>query len=568
MTHSACLLMAFSALAQTTRGQTCIDGICFVDSAAAGQIVLGNIRGSLAVLDYDNDGYPDLVVADNPGLPHRLFHDVASPSTPGGRTFVDVTAGSGLDDADGTARGGGGTVAADFDNDGDTDIFIMGRLTSNNSFGLLYRNNGNGTFTNVSVSAGMRFTGYVPDSVSWNDYDLDGYVDLLVCNLTGSIKRALLLRNNGNGTFTDVTELMLPSWPMPTHVYSHGWMDYDADGYTDGFILINQAAPVLLKNVDNGAGGRTFINSAATAGFTQLGPAPMGFAAGDYDGDGDLDLAITDAVVGTYYRNDGGSLTQFYPFATFFGWGVTWIDADNDGDLDNYQAGSWGAANVDRLHRNLGNGAFANISTALNTTSLASQYSVQIDFNNDGRQDLITINPGTPGQFISVYRNISTTPNHWLKVRLRGTGSINRDAIGAVVRLTAGGVTQVREVVSGSSTTATEDTRPHFGLGAGTSAERIEVLWPRTGAMPCRTEVFWGPFAADQIVTLAAGDGVIPGDLNDDGQITLADIDGFVTCLTGPGAMVAPGCNAANLRPDMVIDLRDAAALQRAFPCP
>lgn len=480
---------------------TAIDGIQFVDRNATGEIVLGGLRGTLAVLDYDDDGWPDLAIRHFTGSATRLFHNVPDPARPGYRTFVNVGAGSGLDDADGTSRGAFGVVAADIDNDGDTDLYMTG-YHSNTTAGLLYRNDGGGHFANITVSAGLRTTGINTQSASFVDYDHDGYVDLMTFNSTPSPSAYNLYRNNHNNTFTDVTSILAPQAASGA-IYAHLWMDYDGDGWEDAFILTRNGSATLLKNVDNGAGGRQLINVSAATGFVALGPAPMGIAAGDMDGDGDFDLSITDAVRGTYYRNNGTTLTQVTPFATFFGWGTTWLDVDNDGDLDNYQAGSFGTANVDHLTRNLGGGAaWDNISAALNTTALPSQHCVQVDFNNDGRQDIITINPGTPS--ISVYENISTTPGHWITLALTGNGvTTNRSAIGAVVRVTAGGVTQVRQLISGSSTSSTEDLRVHFGLGAATSVDSIQVLWPRQGTLASRTEVFTGPFAVDQILPIA-----------------------------------------------------------------
>ncbi|GMV97161.1 MAG: hypothetical protein AMXMBFR83_15200 [Phycisphaerae bacterium] len=543
---------------------TTIDGVRFVDRGGSGEIALGNIRGGLAVLDFDRDDWPDLVIRDSAGRPSRLFHNRPEANRPDGRTFVDVTAGSGLDDADGTARSGFGVVAVDYDNDGYPDVFMTGGGGPGGSYGLLYRNNRDGTFANVSEASGVRGTGRSPESVSCTDYDLDGWVDLFMCFQNGSPFR--LLRNNRDGTFSDAGGL-LPAVPASNHIYAHMWMDYDHDGYADCFVLINSGGPpVLLRNVADGNGGRRFINAAASAGFTRLGPAPMGIAAGDYDGDGHLDLAITDASVGTYYRNLGSGLVEVFPFRTFFGWGVTWIDVDNDGDVDNYYVGSYANPNHDRLMRNLGNGQWADVSAALNTVSLSSQHSVQVDFNNDGRQDLVTINPGSPGLFVSVYENLSTTGNHWLKVKLAGNGAtVNRDAIGAVVRLTAGGVTQVREVISGSSTTATEDLRLHFGLGQSTAADRIEVIWPRKGALATRTDVYDGPFAADQILTLTAPPPAA-GDWDRDGDVDLADFQLFRACITGPGlAQKDPSCRDADLDADGDVDQTDFGLFQRCI---
>jgi len=557
------------ALSASVRAQIVVSGVSFVDRGRSGEIALGAIRGGLAVLDYDSDGFPDLFIADNPGLPDRLFRNVPDPQNPGNRTFLDVTAGSGLaQDADGLPRTGFGVVAADYDNDGDPDVFLTGYLAADGTHGLLYRNDGDGVFTNVSVDSGVRASGCAPESASWVDYDLDGRIDLFICCITPSATAFRLLRNNGDGTFSPAAAGALPATGVYAHIYSHLWMDVNGDGYPDGFILNNSNPPILLLNTPDGAGGRRFVNAAAAAGFLTLGTAPMGIAAGDTDGDGHLELSITDASTGTYYRNNGdGTLSRIFPFTSIFGWGTTWIDADNDGRLDNYQAGSFGGANADRLHRNLGGGQWENISAALNTIALPSQHSVQVDFNNDGRQDIITINPGgNPGQFVSIYENVSPAPNHWFKIRLQGRGAMNRDAIGATVRITAGGSTQVRQIISGSSTSATEDLRAHFGLGSATSIDSIEVLWPRAGTLASRTDVFSGPFPADQIVTLTP---VCYANCDGSAVAPVLNISDFI-CFVNRYAAADPYANCDGSTTAPVLNVADFICFTNAYAagCP
>jgi len=216
------------------------------------------------------------------------------------------------------------------------------------------------------------------------------------------------------------------------------------------------------------------------------------------------------------------------------------VTADyNDGWLDNYQAGSWPkSANADRLIRNLGNNQWSDVSPALNEGGVySSQYAVQVDIDNDERQDIITVNPGTPGQFISVYENNSPRTNHWLKVALKCDGKrTNSDGIGAVVRVRnggSGGRTQTTEVINGSSTTATEELRSNFGLGLATSADWIEVRWPRAGTLGERTVRYPGSFAADQIVTLRS---LCSSDFNQDGFVTGDDFDSYVSAFVAGAA--------------------------------
>ncbi len=506
--RSAALAAAFLvvAAAATARAQVVIDGISFEDVATSGKVNIPSYRGGVGVIDYDNDGFMDLAFADLPGpVPNRLYRNIPDPLRPGKRNFTDVSVSAGLNDADALTRYGGSALAADYDNDGDTDLYFLGQSQQLGNNGLLYRNNGNGTFTNVTVAAGLRETGVRSDAGSWADYDLDGDADLLLA--VGHPSQPFrIFRNNGNGTFTNASSI-LPATPNVQVVYSLIWIDYDNDGDDDAFTLgYSGGAAVLLRNGVDALGNRVFTNAGgAGSGYSALGPAPMGIAAGDIDNDGDFDISITTAQVGTYFRNDAGHMTAITPFTTIFGWGTAWIDVDNDGLLDNYQAGSYAfSANHDRVHRNLGNGQWQDISQALNSPLDWTQHTVQLDLDNDGRMELVAVNPSGPAPAISVYENISTTPNHWIKVALSGDGQrVNGSALGAIVRVRFGAQTRRAQVVSGSSTTATEDLRAHFGLGAATQIDEIEVRWPRQGSIAQRTEVFPGPFAADQIIAIA-----------------------------------------------------------------
>lgn len=548
------LVVVMAALLAAPRGmaQVNIGGISFVDRGLTGEIVLGDLRGGLSVLDYDHDGFMDLLIAGYAGQPTRLFHNVPDPLNPGRRTFVDAGGDTGLRDAAILNSEGRILVTGDYDNDGHDDVFLSGIGGSPFATGLLYRNNGDGTFTNVTAAAGVRITGASCTSASWCDYDLDGWLDLMYVCSPGGSRSIVLLRNNGNGTFSDAAA-SLPAVTLEQIPYAHGWVDLDQDGWPECLIPQSASTGVLLRNVSDGAGGRMFIETGAADGFVDNGVAPMGVTAGDFDEDGDLDIAMSDAAAGSYYRNiGGGRLQKITPFVSDFGWGVSWIDAENDGDLDLYMCGRLSRANFDRLFRNLGNGTFDDIGTALNGAYAASQHCVQIDFNNDGRQDIVTLNPGTgtPGMFTSVFENVSTAGNHWIKVALdaRGPG-INRNAANAVVRVVAGGRTQIHEILVGSSYTVTEDLRQNFGLGQTTVVDRIEVVWPRRGTMAGRTDVFDGPFAADQIITLAPRP--TDGDVNCDGRIDGDDLEGFVTALFDPAGTSTGAALCDRLRADL-----------------
>ncbi|MCG3130970.1 MAG: hypothetical protein FLDDKLPJ_01745 [Phycisphaerae bacterium] len=482
--------------------QECPGGPCFVDRVALGDLPLPDATLGLGVIDFDNDGWMDLLFGNPAGQSIRLLRNVEDPDLEGGRLFMEVTAGSGLDDAESVERFAFGFSVFDYDNDGDSDVYSLGYTRDPATHGLLYRNNGDGTFSNVTMEAGLRGAGYSPQSSGAADFDHDGDVDLMVANAGGG-RSILLYRNNGDGTFADVSDLT-PDLGAFNAVYTVLWSDFDGDGWEDAFPLVYGRPATLLRNVSDERGGRRFINVAEDVGFTGLGFAPMGLVAGDVDNDGDIDYFASNGNRGRYYRNDGGALVSYDPFRSIFGWGNALLDADNDGDLDYYMAGSWGSPAFDKLFENLGDGTWDDISGNLNGILAASRFALQVDADNDGRVDIVTMNPGTAEQRLSFYRNLSPSAGHYVAVQLRGDGTfVSRDAVGAKVRLVAGRTTQVREKYIGSSTASTDDPRLHFGVGAHETVERIEVVWPRVGTLASRTEVFQGPFAVDQVVTLA-----------------------------------------------------------------
>ncbi len=544
--------MCLAAGSPLGRAQVSIDGISFADRNRTGEIVLGAYNGGLCVIDYDGDGWQDLVVGDVAGDAKKLFRNVTDPTRIGARTFADVSAASGFNDADGLARRSYGIVAGDYDNDGDRDVFMIGRTPNNSSFGLLYRND-HGLFTNVTAAAGLRRNGLTPESASWVDYDLDGDLDLM---LIGTVQPYLVLfRNNADGTFSEQVGVM-PTFPTRRIRYAHLWLDFDGDGYPDCFALSDDGAGtnVVLRNVSDGAGGRQFENVGDAIGFNGLGPAPMGLNIGDFDNDGDFDFAVSDGADGTYLRNDGGQFVNLPLANTMWGWGIDWVDVDNDADLDLLTSGSYPFFNANDLRRNRGDGTFDDVSDALNAAVMASQYAVQVDFNNDGRQDWISLAPDVA---VQIFENASTTPGNWFRIALRGDAHfVNRDGIGAAVRVFDGnGTSQIRQLLGGSSQTATEDPRLHFGLGSSDAVERVEVTWPRRGSQAERTDVYTGPFAANQEIAIEA---IIPGDLDADGCV---DFDDLARLLADFGS----NAQASDVNRDAAVDLTDLAKLLSAY---
>jgi hypothetical protein len=431
--------------------------------------------------------------------------------------FQDVTRQAGL------ARSGWGqgVCAGDFDNDGFTDLFVTywGR-------NVLYRNLGGRSFEDVTDRAGLPRTGHWSTGCAFLDYDRDGRLDLFVANyLVQDLKTAplpgenpycfyrgvpvacgprglpfatnQLFHNRGDGTFVEVSAAS--GVAAVAGRYSLGVLtgDFDNDGWPDIYVACDQTPSILYRNNRDG----TFTDVALLSG-TALGEdgqpmSGMGAAAADYDGNGFLDIFRTNFSdeIETLYRNRGGWLfddaTREAGLAhntRFVGWGCGFPDLDNDGWPDLFLANGHVFPEVDRLgidirfrdrailYRNLGGGKFADISERAGPALLERHSSRGVafgDFDNDGDLDIVINHQNEPP---SLLRN-DTRGGRWLALRLIGVQS-NRSAIGARVRLRAGGREQLGEVRSGGSYLSQNDLRLHFGLGSAARAEWIEITWP------------------------------------------------------------------------------------------
>ena len=497
--------------------------------------------------DYDNDGWIDLFLVDGGSLndprvasqaKHRLYHNR------GNGTFEDVTARSGIQHRD----YGMGACAGDFDNDGWIDLYVT-------NFGpnTLYRNRGDGSFTDVTASAKVGEPRWSA-SCAFADLDKDGDLDLFVVNYVDADRQktpycgnaklgqrfychplnypalpSTLYRNDGRGVFTDVSE--------PSGIGAHRGnglgvvvTDYDEDGWPDVFVANDSVANFLFRNT----GKLRFVEAALGAGIAVAtdgqARAGMGVDAGDYDGDGHDDVVVTNLDFETHslFRNLGDGLFEYATraagigFATlpFVGFGVAFLDADNDGALDIaianghimdnapvYRPGSKYAQRK-LLFRNAGSRRFTEIGGSAGDGFAVEKVSRGLaagDIDNDGDLDLLVTNNG---QTADLFRNDSARRNSILvRAVTRTTPSTTltsgtRDAIGARVRVTAGGRTQVRDVRAGSSYLTQNDLRLHFGLGDAAIVDRVEVTWPSG-----RSEVVTG-VSANQIVTIQEGRGI------------------------------------------------------------
>jgi hypothetical protein len=477
--------------------------------------------GGIALFDCDNDGKLDIAVVNDSTIDRylaggdpmiTLYHQDGGK---GSLHFSDITSAAGL-----TTRGWGmGIAVGDFNNDGLPDLYVTG-------FGhnVLYKNLGACRFEEVTEKAGVKVGGF-STGAAWADYDRDGKLDLFVAryvhadlaHLPSPDARAtgyrsvilqmpdemegetdFLFRNRGDGTFEDVSQRARVSDPEKLHGMGVVWGDYDNDGWPDLFVTNDAGPNYLYHNKGNG----TFEEDGILSG-TALGPHGERFGNmagdfGDFNHDGRLDLLTSrySRQPLSLYRNEGvdfrdvaSAVKLAQPTIPPVKWGVGFGDFDNDGWPDVVVANGNFSSLMDKLEneikfrepiqffRNLEGKAFGEIAdaTGLNAGQLQSRRGTAFgDINNDGSLDMVVFNVnGPPSLFINETRN----SNHSVVFHLMGTKS-NRMAIGARVVVSTASMTQMDEVRGGGSYNSTNDSRLHFGLGAGTVMAKVEVHWP------------------------------------------------------------------------------------------
>ncbi len=430
--------------------------------------------------DYDNDGWLDLYVTD-PLAKNTLYRNNGD----GTFSVSEFDAQVALPNAYSQ-----GATFADYDNDGWKDLFV-----ANWGANTLFRNVEGRGFMDVTAQAGI--TGdHNSKTASWGDYDNDGFIDLYIANwscypkcgrqMDGDTDR--LYHNNGDGTFTDVTDLLMGGVTGAGFVAS--FTDYDNDGDLDIYLVndefINPIGNKLWRNDGAGCNGWCFTQVAreANADAKVFG---MGLAAGDYDNDGDMDYYYSNVGPMELLQNQGnGTFKEVaeqsgVQAANGIGWGAVFLDYNNDGWRDLYLAIADTTDHKDvganRLFHNNGDGTFTSIACNDESTDIRMSIGVAYaDYDHDGWVDLVV---GNLDEGYRLYKNQQgqTSSNHWLAIELVGAGPVNRDAVGARVYVTTpNGITQMQEVISGSSVMAGNDLAQYFGLGAERSAE-VRIRW-------------------------------------------------------------------------------------------
>jgi hypothetical protein len=507
-------------------------------------------KGSgLAFFDYDNDGWLDIYLTNGTRLAEK-WPEGKAPTSQLFRnnrdgTFTNVTERSGL------ARTGWqtGVCVGDYDNDGWDDLFCC--FWGHN---ILFHNNGDGTFTDVT-----RKSGVYDEQIRWSagctflDYDRDGHLDLFVCNyirldpaktpapgdpavcqwkgvpvmcgprgLPGDTN--VLYHNNGDGTFTDVSERAGILKPGPRYSITAVSYDFDNDGWPDLYVAVDSEPSILFHNNHDG----TFTDLAVISGcaYSENGheQAGMGVAVADYDCDGWLDIFKTNFADDTcnLYHNNGDGTFSDVSFASGVGinnqyvaWGCGFIDFDNDGWPDIFQINGHVYPEIDAhdigqtyknprlVYENMGYGKFKDVSSAMGpgiSERFSSRGAAFGDYDNDGDVDVLVLNMN---DLPSLLRNDGGNKQNWIKIKLIGT-KCNRTAIGARVRVVIGDHSQIDEVHSGSSVMSQGDLRLHFGLGKAQTIDLIEVKWPTTQKIERFTQR-----PVNQILTVREGSGIV-----------------------------------------------------------
>ena len=514
--------------------KTVIASFLHRSGSPAKDYIFETTSGGVAIFDYDGDGLPDIYLQNGSTMLALQGKEKAPRAALyrnlGNWKFEDVTEKAGV----ANDRWGMGVAVGDYDNDGRPDLYV-------GNFGVsrLYHNNGDGTFTDVAEKLGVARKGW-STGASWGDYDGDGRLDLFVpgyaeidfSNLPANPREAIKPGNVGqnfcqfrgvpvmcgprglpgegdtlyhqkpDGTFEDVSAKSGVNDPQKYYGFSAAWVHVDEDNLLD-LIVVNDSTPKqLYVNKGDGTFEETGYPSGVALNENGREQAGMGLAVGDYDNDGRVDFHITNFSddSNVLYHNDGeGNFTDITFQAglgettiPFLGWGTAFLDYDNDGWKDLFVANGhvyptvdehqWGTSYAQQalLFHNLRNGKFERVGAAPGgalAQAWRSRGMATGDLDADGRMDIVLNNIDSKP---TILKNVSAPAGHWLELQLVGDVSKKspRDAVGAVVSVTVGKVRQRQDVISGSNYASHNDMTLHFGLGAATAVDKVEIKWP------------------------------------------------------------------------------------------
>ena len=489
-----------------------------VDGRSGQKYFMETLGSGAAFFDYDKDGDPDLYLVNSAPLPGYVSQEIPTNClyrNNGDGTFTDVTEKAGVGDT----GYGHGCAVGDYDNDGNLDLYV-----TNYGVNRLYRNNGDGTFTEVAESAGVTEPRW-STGCAFADYDRDGNLDLYVVNYIvfdidenpwcGFKEKGIraycepdnftaqsdtLYRNNGDGTFTDVTKTA-GIYNTTGKGLGVVWGDYNNDGTPDIYVANDSTENLFYHNTGDGTFEEVGFMVGVALSEDGVAENGMGTAFGDWNNDGWLDLTVTNYAqqTNTLYHNDADG---FFTDATamtktaqltypYLGWATAFIDYDNDGYQDLFvanghlhenlaelgQEGTYGQRNL-LFRNNTANGTFTEVSESLGPGMQledVSRGATFADYDLDGDIDIVVTNSNTAPRLL---RNDGGNRKNYLQLRLTATHG-STDAIGARVKITTGNLTQTREVRSGDGYLSQQDLILHFGIGDYERVDRIEVVWPR-----------------------------------------------------------------------------------------
>ncbi len=520
-------------------------GIAFQHNNAASRekYLIETMGSGCGWIDYDQNGLLDLYLVNGAATP------VYTPKQPlrsalyrnnGDGTFTDVTAKAGVG-AEGLF--GMGVAVGDYDNDGFPDLLVLGYGRC-----ILYHNNGDGSFSDVTTRAGVQNSGLWASSGAWFDYDNDGKLDLVIANYVdwspernfycgdhGPGMRSYchpddfhgqpptLYHNNGDGTFTDVSKSSGVGLKASTGL-GVVTFDYDNDGWQDIFIANDHMPNFLFHNNRDGTFREVGYTAGVAVSVDGQFEAGMGTDAADTTGNGRLDLIVghLDMQLARLYQNmgdqtfDDATFRSKISYATYHmsTFGTRFMDYDNDGARDLFMANGHVLDNVQLYHqgtayaepklmfRNTGHGVFENVSDRLGPDfqlPRVSRGAAIGDFDNDGDLDILVNNCGQPPQLL---RNDGGNTNHWLEILLIGTKS-NRDGVGSRVKVSAGDLVLYDERKGGMSYQSAQDPRLHFGLREHATVDSVEIIWPSG----MKTKL--ANLKSDQVITVKEGAGLL-----------------------------------------------------------